>query len=170
MSVVRGGGLGQTFGPHGPAPMGGGVGEGPWTRDRGDARGKGTRRQTTRLLALGLLAVMAGVAAPLDSYGVGVGRGQRVHFTIGETRGGVPGREGKAPGNQHLRPQQGEVGTTTRRVECAACVAAEDRASSASRAAQKQQTSRAHHQPGAQKQQTSSSTFQCSARESRAGP
>ena len=71
---------------------------------------------------------MAGVAAPWDSYGVGVGRGERVHFTIGETRGGVPGREGKAPGNQHLQTQQGEAGTDNRKVECAACVAAEDRA------------------------------------------
>ena len=35
----------------------------------------------------GLLAVLAGVAAPRDNYGVGVGRGQRVYFTTGETRG-----------------------------------------------------------------------------------
>ena len=90
--------------------------------------GKGTRRQTTRPLVLGLLAVLAGVAAPRDSSGVSVGLGQSVHFTIGETRGGVPGSEGKRRAINTPAPQQGKAGTTLRRVGCAARVAAEDRA------------------------------------------
>ena len=107
--------------------------------------GKGTRRQTTRPLALGLLAVLAGVAAPRDSYGVSVGRGQSVHFTIGETRGGVPGSEGKRRAINTPAPTgQGRHYASQSGVCCLCCRGGQG--SSASNAAQKQQTSRAYQQ------------------------
>lgn len=59
----------------------------PMVDDARQRRRLGQRHAPAEHQAADTGAVMAGVVAPWDSYGVGVGRGQRVHFTIGETRG-----------------------------------------------------------------------------------